>query len=136
MAESRISFKKLKIHSRYGIPIFDIYYVIENGRSRVMKSFRNLNPNDREQIIALISKMATVKNFKAANITMNIKGYNYGELTPKPHRFFFFRKCGDNYIFFQYAIKKVWSFRDQFYRDLERKKNVYEEEFEKFIQRN
>ena len=131
MAKPKISFKKLPIHKRYGIPIFDIYYAEKNGRSQVMENFQSISRNDRDQIIDLISKMATVERFKSDNIKMNIKSYNYGELTPQPHRFFFFRKCGDNYIFFHYAKKKVLSFNDRFYRNLEREKDVYEEEFEK-----
>ena len=136
MAKPKISFKRQTINKRYGIPIFDIYYVIENDRSRVMESFKSLSRNEQEQIIDLISKMATVECFRSDNIKMNIKGYNYGELTPQPHRFFFFRKCGNNYIFFHYVKKKRWSFPDRFYRSLGRKKDVYEEEFEKFVQRN
>jgi len=136
MAKSIISFKSQPIHKRYGNPIFDVYYVIENGRSRVMESFQALNRNDQDQIVDLISKMATVEDFQSNNIQKNLKGYNYGELTPHPHRFFFFQKCGNNYIFFHYIKKRVRSLRDRVYRDLERKKDVYEKEFKKFIQRN
>lgn len=136
MPKSNISFKRIPINRRYGNPIFDIYHVIENDRPLVMSKFEKLNQDDKDQIKDLIIKMATVEDFKSNNIQYNLKGYNYGELKPHPHRFFFFQKCGNNYIFFYYYKKKVWSLRDRFYRDLGRKKDVYEKEFKKFIQRN
>ena len=108
----------------------------ESDRSLVLERLEGLRKNDRDQVVDLISKMATVKDFKSPKIKYSLKGYSYGEITPRPHRFFFFRKCGDNYVFFHHATKKVPSFRDRFYAKLERKKNVYEEEFERFIQRS
>ncbi len=73
-----------------------------------MERFNSL-PNDLKDLVKdLISRMATVPNFKSPKIKYNLKGYNYGEIRPMPHRFFF-QKCGNNYIFFEYMspLKKL-----------------------------
>jgi len=80
--------------------------------------------------------MATVENYKSDIIKYRLTGYTYGEIRPMPHRFFFFQKCGKNLIFFSYALKKTNSFKDSFYKKLEKDKERYEKEFEKFIARN
>lgn len=136
MPEVAITFNKLKIPAQYGKPIFDVYYVIERGRSQVMEKFHYLDDTVKDQIKALISKMCTVKGFKSDNIIYHLKGYQFGELRPLPHRFFFFQRCGNNYIFFYYHLKRKDSLNDKFYRGLNRKKERYGKEFEKYIQRN
>jgi hypothetical protein len=95
-----IKFKKLKLPKGSGPIIFDIYYVEENGRSPVNDNFSRLPDDTKDLIKALIINMAVEKNFKSPKIKYNLKGYNYGEIRPMPHRFFFFQKCGNNYIFF------------------------------------
>jgi len=136
MPEAVITFNKLKLLARYGNPIFDVYYVIEGGRSQVIQNFRSLDDNAQDRIKDLITKMCTVKDFRSDNIIYHLKGYQFGELRPFPHRFFFFQRCGNNYIFFYYHYKKKDSLGDKFYRGLERKKESYAKEFEKYIQRN
>jgi hypothetical protein len=79
---------------------------------------------------------ATVKNFRSPKIKYNLKGYNYGEIRPMPHRFFFFQKCGNNIIFFDYLLKKRDSFADSVYNELNKKKEKYATAFERFIQGN
>ncbi len=132
----KIHFRELKVHPNYGAVINRIYHVVENGNPLVMGPFKNLNTNLRDKVKDLISKMATVKNYKAPIITSHLRGYNYGEICPMPHRFFFFHKCGDNLIFFSYVLKKKNSFPDSFYKNLNKEKERYENEFEKFIARN
>jgi len=96
-----------------------------------MSEFSKLNNNIKESIKALISSMATIKDFKSPQIKHNLHGYNFGEIRPMPHRFFFFQKCGDNYIFFRYLLKKEDSLDDKTYGEIDRKKKAYEEEFER-----
>jgi hypothetical protein len=136
MPKSSITFGKHKIPSAYGTPIFDVYYVIENNRSQVMEGFWDLNDTEKDGIKALICKMATVKNFKSDNIKYRLRDHSYGELRPFPHRFFFFQKCGENYIFFQYRYKKEDSLGNPTYKILEGLKEKYEKEFEKYIEGN
>lgn len=131
-----IDFKKLPIPKEYGIPIFDIYYVIENNRTKVMDKFKSLPPDLKDLIKDLICRMATVNNFKSPKITYNLQSYNYGEIRPMPHRFFFFQKCGKNYIFFEYILKKKDSLDDNIYKKINEKKVRYEEEFKKYISRS
>ena len=133
MAEKNIEFEKLKIHKDYGQPIKDIFHVVKNGRSIVMDAFRALGQNEKDLIIDLISKMATNKDFRSPKITHHLKGYNYGEIKPMPHRFFFFQKYGKNIIFFHYIEKKKNEFKNRFYKNLNKEKKYYEEQFKKFI---
>ena len=99
-----VTFKRIQIPKEYGKTIFDIYYSKDNNRSQVMDNFNNLPKVVKDDIKDLISKMATVKDFKSPKIKYNLHGFNYGEIRPKPHRFFFFQKCGNNYIFFEYVL--------------------------------
>jgi len=84
----------------------------------------------------LITKMATVEDFKSSKIRPHLKGYDYGEIKPRPHRFFFFQKFGNNLIFFEYRVKKKGSLSDKVYSRINKKKEKYEKEFERFIQGN
>lgn len=131
-----VQFEELKIPSRYGATINKIYHVVENGRPIAMEPFRDLSENLREKIKDLICKMATLENYKSDIIKYHLQGYAYGEIRPMPHRFFFFQKCGKNLIFFSYVKKEKNSFKDSFYNDLNKEKEKYEKEFEKFIARN
>ena len=134
--ESKIEFRKVSIPSRYGISIKKVYYVIENGRSTVIENFRKLDKDTQEQIKALIGKMATNDQYRSPKIKYNLKGYNYGEIRPMPHRFFFFQQFGDHLIFFEYLLKKRDSFNDETYRIINQKKEKYEKAFKRYIQRS
>jgi len=136
MNQEKIEFKRLSIPNQYGQQIHKIYYLVKNGRSKVIENFKSLSENDQDNIKDLICRMATKPDFKSPKIKYNLKGYDFGEIRPMPHRFFFFRKCGNNYIFFNYAIKKKGSLDNRFYKGLDKEKRRYEKEFEKFIQRN
>ena len=130
-----IEFVKLPINKSYGKPLFNVYYIVENNRT-FMENFWNLDQDTKDNIKALILRMATVKDFKSNQIRSILHGYSYGEIKPKPHRFFYFLKCGNNIIFFSYTNKKKDSLKDEFYKRLEKDKNKYAEEFEQFIKRN
>ena len=39
MAEDSIEFQKLKIHPSYGDALYDVYYVVENKKSKVIEKF-------------------------------------------------------------------------------------------------
>jgi len=131
-----VQFVELKIPSSYGVIINRIYHVVENGTAVAMDPFTKIEENIRDKVIDLIRKMATVENYKSDIIKYRLQGYTYGEIRPRPHRFFFFQKCGNNLIFFGYVLKKKNSIEDSFYRNMNKKKEKYEKEFEKFIARN
>ncbi len=133
MSKKSIEFKKLSLPDIYGAPVYDIYYVIENGRTKVMENFISLPDDLKDLIKDLIIKMATVPNFKSPRIKYNLKGYNYGEIRPMPYRFFFFQKCGNNYIFFEYLLKKKNQLHDDIYKRINELKGKYEQEFRKYI---
>ena len=133
---NNVKFFEIPIPSKYGATINRIYHVVENGKLVVMEPFKNLDGDHRDRTIDLIRKMATVDNYKSDNIKYRLQGYTYGEIRPKPHRFFFFQKCGKNLIFFSYVLKKTNSLSDSFYKKLNKDKEKYEKEFEKFIERN
>ncbi len=133
---NRIEFKKLPLPPAIEPIYFDVYYVTENQRSPVMSAFGQLPEDLRDHIKSLITNMATIKNYKHPHIRYNLRGYNYGEIKPRLHRFFFFQKGGNNYIFFDYKTKKSGSLDDRVYRDIAQKKEKYENAFQRFLQRN
>ena len=132
----KIEFKQIPIPTIFGRAINNIYFIVENNRSKVMDNFRRLENIEKELIKDLIIKMATIENFRSPKIKYQLKGYKYGEIRPMPHRFFFFQKCGKNIVFFEYTPKKKRALNDSFYKQLNRKKENYEKEFQKFIQRH
>lgn len=99
-----------------------------------MENFSKLEKNIQEEIKALITRMATVEQYKSPKIKYNLKGYNYGEIRPMPHRFFFFQQCGDALIFFDYVLKKRDSLSDEVYQRINQKKELYEHAFTRYIQ--
>jgi hypothetical protein len=131
MQQPRISFRELSV----GInPLFKVFYIIENGRSQVIDSFKKLPADSQDEIKVLIKKMATIRNFGSDKIRWRLQSkYTYGELKPRGHRFFFFIKFGNNIIFFKYSEKKKDSLGDSFYKRLETEKKRYEAEFEKSL---
>jgi len=133
MVIHQIEFRKLTIPEKYGQTIYNVYYVVENKRSKVMDNFYKLSQDEKDIIKDLICKMATIENFKSLKIKPALKGYNYGEIKPMPHRFFFFQTKGNNIIFFAYVLKKKDSLGNEFYRQLNKEKERYEREFERYI---
>ena len=133
MSDDKIVFQKLPLPTK-GKQLFQIYFVVKNGKSQVMDGYRSLPQDKKDEVKDLIIKMATVENFKSDKIRWRLqKKYSYGELKPRGHRFFFFLKFGHNIIFFKYAKKKKNSLGYQFYKDTELEKNRYEREFKKSI---
>ncbi len=133
MSDDKVVFQELRIRAK-GKQLFQIYFVVENGKSQVMDGFRNLPQDKKDEVKDLIIKMATVENFKSNKIRWRLqKKYSYGELKPKGHRFFFFLKFAHNIIFFKYAKKKKDSLGDQFYKNTESEKRRYEREFKESI---
>jgi hypothetical protein len=133
---SSITFKELRLPEECRRPKKKVFYVIENGRSSVMDNFSRLEKNIQEDIKALIIRMATVEQYKSPKIKYNLKGYHYGEIRPMPHRFFFFQQCGDCLIFFDDVLKKRDSLSDDVYQRINQKKERYEQEFARYIQRH
>lgn len=131
--ENSIEFHKIDIHKRYGKVINDVYLILNNGRCNVLSALQSLEEKDRSDIIDIISRMATNDNFRSPKIRHKLTSYSYGEIKPKGHRIFYFKKYGNNIILFDYRIKKKNSLGDKVYKQLEREKKYYEHEFEKFI---
>jgi len=46
----------------------------------------------------------------------------FGEIKPKAHRFFYFRKMWKNLIFFTYWMKKRNKLKDEYYKSVDKKK--------------
>jgi hypothetical protein len=136
MSSPKTEFKKLPIPSRYGTVINDVYYVIVNGKSEIMEIFRGLDADVQDDIKDLICRMATVHEFRSPKVKYNLTGYDYGEIRPMQHRFFFFQKCGNNIIFFEYRLKKANSLKSKVYQEINKNKETYETAFEQFIRGN
>lgn len=132
MIESNVEFIELPIPSGEN-QRFRIFYVSENKKSQVMNGFQNMPDERKDEIKTLIIKMATVNNFMSPKIRWHLKTkYKYGELKPKGHRFFFFIN-ENNIIFFRYSEKKADSLGDKFYKNIEKLKRRYDNEFKKRI---
>lgn len=135
MERTTIEFKEIRISRKdYGEPIKKVYFVIENGRSSVMENFHQLDQQTQRQMKALISKMATIPNYRSPSIRYTLTGYTYGEIKPKPHRFFFFQMSGNALIFFDYAVKKKDSLGADTYQYLQQKKERYEHAYRYYVQ--
>lgn len=136
MRKNNIEFRKINFEEPEERLVNKVYYVVENKRSDFEKYFYKMNHGDKAKTKRLLLKMAQNENFQSTMITYQLKKYSYGEIKPQPHRFFFFRKCGNNFIFFGYCKKKKNSLGDQFYKDLDKKRKRYEEAFERFKKRD
>lgn len=124
-----IEFIQLPVPDYYGTPRKWIFYTVENDRSKVMHEFQKLNKDTRDQIRDLICKMATIKNFQSPKIRYTLRSYKFGEIKPRPHRFFFFQSIGDSIIFFDYEEKKKNSLDDEIYREINERMKRYEQAF-------
>ena len=109
-----------------------VFVAIKNGRSSVLDGFAAISKGDRSEIKSIIKKMASIEKFKSPKVKWNLKKYKYGEIKPRGKRVFFFQKCGDNIILFAYSGKKKDSLGDKVYRALNKERQEYEREFEKF----
>ena len=133
MPNDIVTFEKIPINVHSRKAIYDVYHVLVNNKSKVLDDFNMLSMDTKEQIKSLIKKMATVEGYNSDKIKYNLHGYNFGEIKPKPHRFFFFKKCGKNIIFFEYKLKKTNSLGNRIYKEIDKEKKKYEEEFQRYI---
>ena len=133
MADTKIEFRK--ILSKNAKIKHNVYAVVKNSKSQVLNNFKNLQPDTRDKVKDLITKMAIYGNeYNSTDIRWKMrKKYDYGELKPHGHRFFFFIKVEDNIIFFRYAEKKKDSLGDKTYKKIQKEKDKYEKEFERYI---
>jgi len=131
MAKQQISFYLLPIDPACGEVITKIYFSLDNDRSDAIDALNSLKPKEEDRIVDLLSRLATTPRYHSKQITERIKRYGYGEITPHPHRFYFFWACRNNVVIFAYALKKKDSFKDSFYKELDRKRATYAAEFEK-----
>jgi hypothetical protein len=136
-SSSKIKFIKIPIPTHYGKPINNIYFVCEkSGSSTVFDTLKKLDTNTQNKTRSIIYKMATVQKCNLLSISWTLKKYKFGEIKPKPYRFFFFKKYGNNIIFFDCIKKDQNSLGDKFYKKLQQKMEIYQHEFEKSISRD
>ncbi|MDD4962045.1 MAG: hypothetical protein PHX07_07390 [Candidatus Marinimicrobia bacterium] len=133
MKKEKITFEKIPSNLSNEDQINKLYYVVDNERSEFLENFDNLDKNTKRKIRQLFERMAKYENFtNPSMITYPLKKYAYGEIRPKPHRFFYFRKCGKNLIFFAYCLKKKNKLKDEYYKSVDEKRKKYEKAFERF----
>ena len=136
MNHKKIEFEKLPITKYYGKSIYNVWHVVEDGKAIVLTNFKLLGISDQKRIKSIIGSMATIPGFENYSLRWRVHKYQYGEVKPKGHRFFFFIKYRENIVFFYYRRKKSDSLGDKTYREIDRKRKKYEKEFEKFIEGN
>ncbi len=125
-----IHFNEITISEEYGEPLKKIYSVAIGDKSEVFDVLLSLTEDKQDTIKELISKMATVPNYKSDSIQWNLKKYKYGEVKPKPQRFFFFQEVGDSIIFFAAVMNKDQNtLGDAFYKSLDKKREKFSDEF-------
>ncbi|MDO9576781.1 MAG: hypothetical protein Q7J16_02760 [Candidatus Cloacimonadales bacterium] len=133
----KVEFRELLKSSDLNKNIRRVFYVIENGESKMMQAFNSLERDIKDDIKDLISKMAIHENYKSDKIKWNLHQYDFGEIRPFPHRFFFFQKCGNNIIFFDYYLdKKKDRISDEIYKRINKRKERYEQEFRRYFERS
>lgn len=130
------NFRLLPIAPSFGKRINNVFYVVEKERAKVMESLLKLPKNIQDDFKILISKIATIENYKSPKIKYSLNKYSFGEIRPFPYRFFFFRKCGNNIIFFHFEEKKKDSLKDEIYKRIEKEQLKYGKAFEEFIRRS
>jgi hypothetical protein len=135
LVKDKITFEEIPIELPYGSQINKLYYVVENERSDFLKNFNKLDKKTKRIIRQLFERMAKYQNFTSSMIEYPLKKYPYGEIRPMPHRFFYFRKCGNNLIFFAYCLKKTNKLKDEYYKTLDKKRKEYEKAFRQFKER-
>ena len=137
MKKNEYGFHLISINTKeYGEQIYNIYFALKNGRSEANEILQSVKENDRDRIIDLISRMATVRNYQSKQITWRLKEYPYGEIKPHPHRFFFFQIHGNNIIIFAYKEKKKNSLKDTIYKEIDREREIYAQKFRETIKRS
>ncbi len=130
----KISFEEIEVACGYGRQVYRVFFVVDDGESEVAEYFDQLPTEVQKRIISLMARMATYDGYyKSDLINWQLKGYNYGEIRPKPHRIFFFISCGKNLIFFKCVSKPKWHLPDSTYNSINREKEVYERAFREFI---
>jgi len=112
-------------------PLKRVFIAVKNGRSSVMEGLRTLGESEVKEIKSIIKNMVSVENFKSPKVKWNLSKYKYGEIRPKGKRVFFFQKCGDNIVLFDYKEKKKNSLGDNVYKALNKERLEYKREFEK-----
>lgn len=133
----KIEFRELLKPSDDNRYIRKVFYVVENGKSKMMQKFYRLEKDTKDNIKELITIMATREHYESDRIKWNLREYNYGEIRPFPHRFFFFQKCGNNIIFFDYYMnKKKDRISDDIYKRINKRKERYEQEFKRYFERS
>jgi len=136
MLKLKVTFDEIRIPLSYGAPKFGIFHVIVNGRPKVMEIFDGLQETEKKRIKRLIGFMATQPDFKSDDLRWQLKNYQYGELKPRHHRFFFFISYRNNIVFFDYLEKKKGSVSDEHYESINKKRIFYEQEFRRYIEKN
>ncbi|MCK4640957.1 MAG: hypothetical protein KAU06_06445 [Candidatus Marinimicrobia bacterium] len=136
MTKKTVHFEKLPIAKFYGNPIYDVWHLVEDSEPLVLKDFNSLDKATRTKVRRIIGNMATIPEYDSNSLRWMVHKYQYGEVKPKGHRFFFFIKCGMNIVFFEYREKKSDSLGNEVYKMIDQKREEYEREFEKFIKRN
>lgn len=136
MTKKTIHFEKLPIEKYYGYPIYEVWHVAEDGESIVFNCCNSLDEKTQRKVKRIIGNMATIPDYQSDSLRWTVHKYQYGEVKPKGHRFFFFIKCGMNIVFFEYREKKSDSLGDKVYKVIAQKREEYEREFEEFLKRN
>ena len=133
MKKNKIEFKEITVPLPAGSKAVNtLYYVVDNGRSDVYENLEKLDPTALNITKRILAHMIIHDECKSKKVQYKLRKHPYGEIKPKPHRFFFFRKHRNKIIFFDYRIKKKGSLGEEVYSIIEEKMRKYEEAFERY----
>jgi len=115
MSRAEISFELVNDFLESGdLPIYRVYFArqLAGGKARFADILISLPLSIQKRVRRLIRLMAITENYRSPDVAWRIKTYPYGEIKPRPYRFFFFIRCGKNIVFFDYLEKKTNSLPD------------------------
>lgn len=111
---------------------YNVYIAYKNNESEVAAAFIDMNKNEfgkcrsLSEMIAILGHEFTSRD----KLTWPVTKFTYGELKPKPHRFFFFQCVGKNLIYYAYRYKpQTESLGHSEYKKLDKLRADYEKAF-------
>lgn len=128
-----ITFKELEIKGVRD-PKKLVFLAFRNGRCSVTEGLDSLSAAEIKEIRSILRGMVSIENYRSSKLKWNLKKYKYGEIKPWGKRIFFFQKCGDNIILFDFRLKKKDSLGDKVYQQIDKERQEYEREFERYFQ--
>jgi len=128
-----IEFQEISINTEDRQQVNRIYFVVENKKCRVADAIKHLDSKIKADIQNILRRIASIPGYKSNKLRWRLKKYNFGEIKPKGHRFFFFKQFGNCIVFFDYQEKKrEGSLKSKVYQLIQSKGERYAQAFKEY----